>query len=369
MYKAQQKGGAALSKRYLLYGHGGAYNHGAEAITRCTIHLLRQLSPACQIALSTHFPEQDQEFGLLPDTFITRNVHGTTNDEVYRATLDAITSETIAIHVGGDNYCYQNWQRYALISDAVKARGGTSILWGCSVTPETLDADRLRALQAHDLILAREGLTFQALTAYGLKNVRKVCDIAFTLPAEPANFSAKRPYIVLNLSPLVCRENAAVLPAMQSLLRMILQTTDLDVVLLPHVTMPTDNDLEALRAMHSMSSHRVIQLPGNWRAAQYKDVIRQADFCIAARTHACIAAYSSCVPCLAIGYSTKAHGIAHDLDMSDYVVDCADSFFADKISSAFRDLLTSGSALRKKLEEQIPAYQSLAVTQEMMPYL
>ena len=28
-------------KHFLLYGHGGSYNHGGEAITRCTIDLLR----------------------------------------------------------------------------------------------------------------------------------------------------------------------------------------------------------------------------------------------------------------------------------------------------------------------------------------
>ena len=29
-------------KKLLLYGHGGAYNHGAEAILRSSISILRQ---------------------------------------------------------------------------------------------------------------------------------------------------------------------------------------------------------------------------------------------------------------------------------------------------------------------------------------
>ena len=49
-------------KKLLLYGHGGAYNHGAEAILRSSISILRQAD--CPILLSTHFPVQDQEFGL-----------------------------------------------------------------------------------------------------------------------------------------------------------------------------------------------------------------------------------------------------------------------------------------------------------------
>ena len=58
-------------KHFLLYGHGGSYNHGGEAITRCTIDLLRKQVPDCFITLSTHFPEQDREFGLIPDEIIT----------------------------------------------------------------------------------------------------------------------------------------------------------------------------------------------------------------------------------------------------------------------------------------------------------
>lgn len=44
-------------KKYLLYGHGGAYNHGAEAIVRSTVALIREREPEAHILLSTHFPE------------------------------------------------------------------------------------------------------------------------------------------------------------------------------------------------------------------------------------------------------------------------------------------------------------------------
>ena len=358
-----------MSKHYLLYGHGGSYNHGAEAITSCTINLLRRLSPSCHITLSSHFPEQDKEFGLMPDEFVTRDINGKNNAEVYRFVLDVITKETVAIHVGGDNYCYKNWQRYALISDAAKACGGTSILWGYSVDYESIDAEKLRAFKNHDLILARESITFNALQARGLKNVRQVCDIAFQLETKPAKFYAERPYMVLNLSPLVCRQNAAVLPAVRVLLYKILQVTDLDIVLMPHVTMPVDNDLDVLRKLGDISSERIKPLLSNWSAAQYKDVISKANFCIAARTHACIAAYSSCVPCLAIGYSTKARGIAADLDMSDYVVDCNDFCFEEKLQSAFDNLLVNRGKLRHKLEARIGDYRKMVVIQEMMRWL
>ena len=49
-------------KKLLLYGHGGAYNHGAEAIVRASVPMFRQMG--FPIFLSTHFPEQDRAFGL-----------------------------------------------------------------------------------------------------------------------------------------------------------------------------------------------------------------------------------------------------------------------------------------------------------------
>lgn len=49
-------------KKILLYGHGGAFNHGAEAILRASLPILRR--SGLPIYLSTHFPEQDRAFGL-----------------------------------------------------------------------------------------------------------------------------------------------------------------------------------------------------------------------------------------------------------------------------------------------------------------
>ena len=61
-------------KKIILYGHGGAYNHGAEAITKCTISYLREKHPGVPVWLSTHFREQDEEFGIPADRFLERDM-------------------------------------------------------------------------------------------------------------------------------------------------------------------------------------------------------------------------------------------------------------------------------------------------------
>lgn len=346
-------------KHYLIYGHGGSYNHGGEAITSCTIKLLRSISPECRITLSTHFPEQDEEFAIDADEIVTRDITGTSNAEVYRSTLEKITADTIAIQVGGDNYCYRNWQRYAQIHEATKNCGGTSILWGTSIDEQQLDEELLGVLRTHDLILARECLTFENLKKRGLNNVLHVSDIAFSMEAEPIEFSLDN-YVVINLSPLVCRKNPEAEKAINQLMEYILLNTSYSIALLPHVVVAADNDYDVLSALKWKNSNRVVLVSDKLSARQYKSIISKAQLCVAARTHVTIAAYSCGVPTLAIGYSTKAKGIALDLDVIDYVVDIEAEFFSELLLSKFRELLMRREEIHKKLKQKMPDYKERA---------
>ena len=46
---------------------------------------------------------------------------------------------------------------------------------------------------------------------------------------------------------------------------------------------------------------------------ELKGFIARCRFFVGARTHATIAAYSSCIPTFSVGYSIKAKGIAQDI--------------------------------------------------------
>ena len=355
-------------KQFLLYGHGGAYNHGGEAITKCTIDLLRECVPDCYITLSTHFPEQDKQFGLLPNEIVTRKFPASNNCEMYQDTLAKVTSKTTAIQVGGDNYCYKNWQRYAQIHQKTKECGGQSILWGCSIDENVIDSEMLEVLKSHDLILAREVITFRTLKALGLTNVLKVSDIAFTLQPKKINFETEN-YVVFNVSPLVCRKNPLMLQAAKNLIDVILKTTDYNIVLLPHVLMPADNDLDILETIAYERNDRMILLSEHLSAAEYKYVISQAELCIAARTHVTIAAYSSCVPTLAIGYSTKAKGIADDLNLEEYVIAIEEDKLQQKLEERFLELYKNKRQLKKQLKGEMKQYIQNAIPKKLVEFL
>ena len=78
-----------------------------------------------------------------------------------------------------------------------------------------------------------------------------------------------------------------------------------------------------------------------------------------ARTHATIAAYSSCVPTLVVGYSVKARGIAQDLfgKIDNYVIPVQTLKHPDELTKAFIWLSNHESEIREHLEEFIPRYK------------
>ena len=357
-----------MNKRYILYGHGGCYNHGVEAITKSTIKLLREICPERAILLSTHFPEQDKEFGIAVDGFLERNLEGNSNEEVYQSTLEAITSNSVLIHVGGDNYCYNNWERYADIHKYGIKKGASSILWGCSIDEDRLSDELVEVLRSHSLILARETVTFDLLRKRGLDNVCKVSDIAFALEPEVVELPAEN-YVVINVSPLVCRKNEQVSSAIGGLINYILQETELSVVLLPHVMAKADNDYDLLMTYMKQDEARIRLVSEKLSASQYKYIVSKARACVAARTHVTIAAYSTCVPTLALGYSTKARGIGIDLGVEEYVLDIGEESFAELLLAQFKKMMSEEDVLRKELQCKMQSYKQATLNQQVIEVL
>lgn len=332
-------------KRYLLYGYGGAYNHGAEAIVRTTISLLRQHGG--QILLSTHFPEQDKEFGvdqlvdkLIPAdlSLVTQERSAVTWEEketyaklMYRNALAEINSDTVCVGIGGDNYCYPNWYRQSVFHKVAKERGAVSILWGCSIQPEMIDSQMEQILQQHDHIYARESETQKALLEYGITQVSLILDPAFALPPQPVqfppNFCPGRT-VAMNLSPLVLRRTEGLMDYFVQTAHQLLQNGQ-DLLFLPHVIMSADDDRVALSALKERLSpeeqKRICCLHGSLNAAQLKYLISKCEMLICSRTHASIAGYSSCVPTLVMGYSVKSVGIGQDLNMKNWVIPLEES--------------------------------------------
>lgn len=327
-------------RKFLLYGHGGACNHGAEAIVRTTVPLLRQAGG--RILLSTHFPDQDRAFGLdkLVDELIPANLSFVPQERaaeswaqksefakrIYADALAAIDAETVCIGIGGDNYCYPNWYRQSIFHYAAKHMGAKSILWGCSIEPRAINEEMRTVLSTHDHIYVRESCTREALAHHGItRQVELRPDPAFLLPPEPVELPrgfCPGGTVALNVSPLVLRRSEGLLAQFVQTARTLLRQGEA-LLLLPHVTMPADDDRMALSelaaALTADERRRVCALEEH-NAAQLKYLISQCELLVCCRTHASIAAYSTGTPVVVVGYSVKSEGIGRDLGMSPWVL-------------------------------------------------
>lgn len=275
--------------------------------------------------------------------------------KIYSRALAEVDENTVCIGIGGDNYCYPNWYRQSIFHKAAKERGGVSILWGCSIQPELIDGPMGEILAGHDHIYARESITRDALLARGITQVSLLPDPAFALTPHPVELpDGFRPgqTAALNLSPLVLRRQEGLMESFVQTARQLLRHTQA-LLLVPHVTMPSDDDRAALGALAERLApeerKRVCfpHIPLN--AAQLKYLIAHCELLVCTRTHASIAGYSSGVPTLVVGYSVKSLGIARDLNMEDWVLPLEKS---QQVSEKAERLWYKQQEIRKTLSIQ-----------------
>ena len=325
-------------KPLLLYNHSGFENRGCEAIIESTVSLFEGRVPSITIASFT--PEYDRAH---TDGHKDRNIIDTKispyspqrfinsvgfrlgqprETEVARLYSPVIRTgaRSICLSVGGDTYCYAYQEHMHVINKRLKEKHAPLVLWGCSIDPERIRDEVLDDLRVYDLILPRESLSAEALEGNGFPVMRWI-DPAFLLEKrETPVLEGWQPgsMIGLNVSPLVLDKNGSHERSKESiciLMDTILRDTDFTIALIPHVTWAHDNDMALLSELAGRYSaeKRVLLIPGTLSAMEYKYLVSQMQGIITARTHLSIAAYSTGVPALVIGYSIKARGIARDI--------------------------------------------------------
>ena len=150
-----------------------------------------------------------------------------------------------------------------------------------------------------------------------------------------------------------------VFEAYTCLIETILKETDCGVALIPHVVWINNDDGEVLKRLyeHFKNSGRIVLLR-DYNCMELKGYIARCRMFVGARTHATIAAYSSCVPTLVLGYSVKSRGIAKDLfgTEENYVLPVQSLENPKELAAKFLWLMEHEESIRKKLEEIMPAY-------------
>lgn len=367
----------------VFYGHGGSGNHGCEAIVRSSVKMLHQ-----PVRLFSSNEQQDTQYGIgkicevcsdvdVPlvrgskEWFLSSlqtKITGKIDKQIeYRKPnlLKKVDETDIYCSIGGDNYCYSGTEIYAAERNVIQRKGAKVVLWGCSVEPELINQPQIaNDLASYDLITVRESLSYDALCKIN-PNTVLVADPAFTLEKKELTLPdgwQEGNTIGINASPLILRsaKNGHVAyDAYKHLISEILESTDCTIALIPHVVWRENDDREPLSQLYQefQNSNRVVFLD-DYNCMEIKGYIARCRMFIGARTHATIAAYSSCVPTLVLGYSVKAKGIAKDLFGTEehYVLPVQNLENADDLVQGFRWLMAHESIIQSHLQLVIPEY-------------
>ena len=361
-----------LGRPIILYLHAGSGNHGCEAIADSTVRLIKKIrerdgkDTSLPVILATNSAEEDRRYILgelekeglctiveerhIDRDFINhvlyyayRKVTGDAESflryrfrDVFRVYEDKCKDKGIkpyeetdglkplAVSIGGDNYCYPEMVGDIILAHNVFMDAGfDTVLWGCSIEPDSLkDQELIDDLSCYDRIYARESITYNALLDAGISpdmlELRR--DPAFELKTREVSFPKelkKGSTVGINLSPMVldrAQDPVLVKESYEKFIRYILDTTDQSVMFVPHVIWGHNDDRKPLMQLYEkFRDTGRVYLVEDAPAEILKGYISGCSFFVGARTHSTIAAYSSNVPTLVIGYSVKSRGIAKDL--------------------------------------------------------
>lgn len=370
-------------KKLNLYYHGGSKNHGCEAIIRSTQKILRQ-----KLTLYSFDKTQDLEYGLddivelktdyvAPinkyslsklHIFLSRRI--LKNDYAYiceshKNFFKNANKDSIFVSVGGDNYCYGGKEILGYYNRRLHEKGAKTVLWGCSVEANGINANVKSDLARYDLIVARESFSYNVLKNIN-KNTYLFPDPAFQLEKENLPWPddvRENEFIGINASPLIGNygNKKLIYDNYKNLVNYLINYTNYNIALIPHVVTVYSDDRVILNNLYNefKNTNRIV-LVNDCNCMQLKGYISRCRMFIGARTHSTIAAYSSCVPTIVTGYSVKAKGIANDLFNTDhnFVLPVQNLSSDDDLINSFIWLSNNEDRIRKHLKDFIPEYKN-----------
>lgn len=378
---------------FLLYNHGRSYNHGCEAIIRTVTEIIEKRGSGSSFTVSSMRPGEDREMigESEPLSFVASDKFNRLSiykrrlivgsmatvlhnipffNHFFADTVAAAKRADAIISVGGDNFSYGKSAELTTVSNKLRRLCPVSVLWGCSIDAKYLEGDefkyKIKGLKGFSLITARESITYETLKKLGFTNVELYPDPAFTLKAIPPSdelFDNDHDIVGINISPLIMdyeNTSGATSRCYAALIKRILDTTDFNIALVSHVICNTSNDTNAAKELINLvGENDRIKIFDRGNAMELKGIISKCRFFVAARTHASIAAYSTKVPTLVVGYSVKSKGIARDLFGTEdgYTIPVSSLSSDDSLADAFfGNIVKHEEEIRAHYDRVLPDY-------------
>lgn len=365
--------------KYFLFNHTGSKNHGCEALVRGTVNIIENSDEDAKFVLSSADPSADKNIKdvepklaqtrelSLPEKMIAALDLKINKSEEYALekmcspiVADAADSD-ICLSVGGDTYCYGDNHGVQVLTRELKKSGKKVVLWGASIGEGDLTEEKLESLQDFDALFAREPITYELLKEKNAnENVFLFSDPAFCMEraeVEPIEGFTRENTLGFNMSPLVAKGNPKKQEITEGFIEFVFENTTMKILLIPHVVESNNSDYDFMKPIYDKYTNtgRIAILPPELDARQYKGYIAHTRFFVGARTHATIAAYSSGVPTVALGYSVKARGIAKDIFGEEkYVLDYYSMTDSKPLIKEFLKMVENENEIRSELMRSIP---------------
>ncbi len=374
--------------RIFMCGNTGVKNRGCEAIIRSTVDLFTDDVKPGQLYLATFAEEQDlpmaRELGInlisynRYPTVLHRYIYGAMRKVFKRSLMglsviqkplfERISSHDVSLNIGGDTYCYNRPINALTLNRYTHRKGIKNILWCCSIEKDSINSEIKKDLNRYAYIFAREEMTVNNLLQAGIKKEKivQVCDPAFFLKTKetslPDGFEEGNT-VGINLSQMVINDkNPQVYENILHTAKYILDTLKMSICLIPHVysIYENTNDYPILKKLYKDLDHPSVSIVDKeLTCEELKYIISKCSYFIGARTHSTIAAYSSKIPTLVLGYSVKSKGIATDLfgTYENFVLPYTDLTEKMELKVAFDYLIENEQWIQERYESFLTKYK------------
>lgn len=377
-------------KNILIIVCSGTYNRGTEALVRGTIQLFQETFGNINVTLSSSTPNEDSLLKLpYVSAYIPRVTkhHGILCRIIQKISrlvskkkrydfsklVEYAKRQDIILVVGADNYdvAYNAFEGLHTQNVLLKKEcRGKLFLYDCSLNKDSVTEQFIDEAKMFDAFSVREHQTLENLKGkYNGDNLYYFPDPAFIMPPQsvelPKYWKANN-MVGINLSTLIVGSSYGsglhdkVIGAYKYMMDKILEETQFDIVLIPHVMKRKDLAiLEEIKELYKSNGRVHLISNEDYKSPELKYIISSCRFFVGARTHATIAAYSSCVPTLVLGYSTKSIGIAQDLFGTEegYVISIKDVKQKEDLWNGLENIIRNEKEIKAQLQEKMPHYQ------------
>ena len=238
--------------------------------------------------------------------------------------------------------------------------------YGPFSSPALSEMAKKECRSAKILISRDNNSTDLLINEFGCANVLDTIDIAFALPYQQLRKEHDSVHIGINISETLCSHHKGhqfqigkdYLAIMKSIICQLL-SRGYKIHLIPHVAdtecQPQNEYYLQYKLWEEIQHPELIPPPFFLSACDAKSYISSMDLFIGSRMHACIAAYSSNVPVLPLGYSKKFSGLFSETLKYPFLIDLTKDFSEKSILSVIQEMLDNlpeiESDLRNKNKE------------------